>query len=595
MYWQWTTASAGQNVNIATSSTRVKVMELQKIDFTFKVVDLAGRIAIQATEAVLPFTKLNGYNSIPASIRSPFLADETVTFYNSYEDRNEDGVTDRLDWHNDTEGASEQTHLTELPGASCVIYVSYTTSKLTEKNIKLLYSQEFNVKLNGEYIYWNSAAGANQNKILSENLSADDAKLENAAYLWHLRGRDPYCMRIDNKGYSEQQFGTPASETTANMYKPIGDGTLTDESTEAIANGMFVHVYNDTWANGQTLDFVSNRDDGTRFIAMMSNNVGVYEVLAATGTTDYYYIGRVSTAGAETKIYSSYPHGSDQLRFELAGKTVITYHLIDKSGTEIFKDVVIKSSNPRLALPEDYVSPLVETYHYYIKTDFNISDGLDGVANTADDIFTLKSGAKELSEYGDNTEIYVVYDVSNRIGFGTSNPHMLRFHNGQSYYLEDGADKLDTSGKIQAVYPYCNGDGNLNIYGSDMNEEQMEGGSSTRPRWVWFIESENHDPYHVKIHSKSTISFNGTSNSTYLRTYAVHFDQETDKPNKQRIVTGGHFPGISGQPATEYAILGVTGRYKLLTTNKIAADLDGSGVIEDSDQRPHYHACRKVV
>lgn len=569
MYWQWTTASAGNNVNIATSSTRVKVMELQKIDFTFKVVDLAGRIAIQATEALLPFTKLNGYNSIPASIRSPFLADETVTFYDSYEER--DGVSglDRRDWHN----PSEQTPLTELPGASCDIYVSYTTANLGSKNIKLIYNEQFNVKLNGEYIYWDSSTG----KILSEALPPNSLELNEGAYSWHLRGRDPYAMRIDNVGASVGH----TEHITINVYDTSGNGSYTTESD--VNNGMFVRVKDGTWGDNKELTFIADRDQASRFVVMMSNYTGVYEVLAATGTTDQYRLGRVSTAGAETKVYanSTYAHGADQLRFELASKTLVTYHLIDKSGDEIFKNE-ISSYNPRLALPSDYVSPLVEEYYYY-PTSSKAGTNLPG-----DRITEVSQDESESGEESGSIHIYVTYIVSDRIGFGTSNPHMLRFHNGQSYYLEDGADKLDTSGKIQAVYPYCNGDGNLNIYGSDMNEEQMEGGSSTRPRWVWFIESENHDPYHVKIHSKSTISFNGTSNSTYLRTYAVHFDQETDKPNKQRIVTGGHFPGISGQPATEYAILGVTGRYKLLTTNKIAADLDGSGVIEDSEKQRHY-------
>ena len=571
-FWQWDTASSDNVVNISTTSTRVKKMDLPTYTYTYNVVDLAGNIAIKATASQTIFSNLTGYTSIPEVIRSPFLSDETVTFYDSYEER--DGVSgrDRRDFHS----PSEQTPITQTPandGAN--IYVVYTTKKLSSKNIKLLYSQEFNVQLNKEYIYWNSAAGDNQNKILSESLSTDDAKLETTPYLWHLRGRDPYCMRIDNKGYSEQVFGIPASTTTAYMYNPIGDGTYTDGSPESIANGMFVQVHEKTWANNQALDFVNNRDNGTRFIAMMSNNIGVYEVLAATGTTDYYHIGRVSTTGAETKIYSTdtehggYAHGADELRFELATRTNITYHLIDKSGNEIFKDE-ISSKNPRLTLPADYVSPLVEEYYYY-PTSAKAETDLP-----ANRITEISDDTNESGGDADN-HVYVTYKVSDAIGFGTSHPHMLKFWNGESYHMEDGTDKLTIGDKIKAVYPYTNGDGNLNVYGQALNDEQMAGGTSTRSRWVWFFESDNSDPYHVKIHSKNTIKFNDVDHTTYLQTYAVHFDQETDKPNKQRIVTGVNFPGISGTKATEYAILGVAGRYKLLTINKIAADLDGDG------------------
>lgn len=567
MYWQWNTPE-GNTITINTTSTRMKVLTLPTYTYTYNVVDLAGNIAIKATASQTIFSNLNGYASIPASIRSPFLADETITFYDSYTDRNDDKKINRLDWYNNTDGASEQTPITQTPGTNNAnIYVAYTTTHLSSKSIQLIYNQEFNVKLNGEYIYWNSAAGDDQNKILSENLSSDDAKLAETPYLWHLRGRDPYCMRIDNRGYSENKFGSPTSTTTTYMYDPVGNGT---GSYQTINNGMFVQVHDKTWADNQALDFVDNRDDGSRFIAMLSGAGGVYEVLAATGSTDYYRIGRESTTGAETKIYSNahFAHGADQLRFELASTTLISYHLIDKSKNEIFKDE-ISSKNPRLTLPADYVSPLVEEYYYYPTLE---------TANTdlENDRITELSG-----DDGDH-HIYVTYKVSNEIGFGTSHPHMLKFYNGQSYHMEDGLDKLTTSvaspkPKIKAVYPYCNGDGNLNIYGSAMNEEQMAGGASTRSRWVWFFESDNNDPYHVKIHSKNTVSFNGAPNSTYIQTYAVHFDQETDKPNKQRIVTGANFPGISGNVATEYAVLGVTGRYKLLTINKIAADLDGDG------------------
>lgn len=557
MYWQWETGSADNNVTINTTKTRVKVMPLPNLNYTFNVVDLAGRIAIKATESLPPFTKLNGYNSIPESIRSPFLADETVTFYGSYEER--DGVSglDRRDWHN----PSEQKTLTELPGTSGDIYVSYTTLKLSSKNIKLKFNESFNVKLNDEYIYWDSSTG----KILSKDPASAD--LEDKAYMWHLRGRDPYAMRIDNMGASE---GHTEPSITIDVYNTDGKGGST---TEPVNNGMFVRVKDGSWGDNKELTFINDRDQASRFVAMMSSNVGVYEVLAATGTTDQYHIGRASIPGAETKIYanSTFDHKSDQLRFELASKTLVTYHLIDRSGNELFKDEIV-SYNPRLALPSNYVSPLTE--YFYYKTEVE--------ANAYRTAGTVGTRISEISDDPDG-HIWVVYDAVTNV-FGTSHPYMLKFHNGESYHLEDGADKLTTGDKIKAVYPYCNGDGNLNIYSEAMNEEQMAGGASTRPRWVWYLESATNDPYHVKIHSKSTISFNGGSHSTYLQTYAVHFDQETDLPSKQRIVTGANFPGISGQTATEYAILGVTGRYKLLTINTVAADLDGNGNTTDTGE-----------
>ena len=577
-YWYWS-SDPNSVVYYNTTSTRVKVLELPKYTYTYNVVDLAGNIAIKAEVEQPIFTPLSGYASIPATIRSPFLADETITYYGSYTDRNGDEKINRLDWHNDTGGASEQDDIKDTPPTNNAnIYVSYTTTELSSKSIQLIYSEQFNVKLNGEYIYWDDTT----NKILSENLATDDAKLETTPYLWHLRGRDPYCMRIDNKGYSEQEFGIPASTTTAYMYNPIGDGTYTDGSPESIANGMFVRVKDDTWGNDKELEFVNNRINASRFIAMMGGYAGVYEVLAATGTTDLYHIGRASTEGAETKIYSidtehgGYAHGADQLRFELAGETVITYTLVDKAKDELF---TVTSTNPRLALPSEYQSPLVDTYYYYptkdkAETD-NHSNNITEIAQDDD------------NDAADDNHVWVTYTVNDNVKFNTAsnttkNPYLLRFHNGKSYHLEDGSDKLTTGDKIKAMYPYTNGDGNLNVYGEAMRDEQMNGGTNTRSRWQWFFESANSDPYHVKIHSKNQITTSLGKDYVYLRTYAVHFNQDASA-STTHIVTGSTLPGV-WKAATEYMVLGTAGNYKLMTTQAVPIDLNGDGDTSDAGE-----------
>ena len=68
---------------------------------------------------------------------------------------------------------------------------------------------------------------------------------------------------------------------------------------------------------------------------------------------------------------------------------------------------------------------------------------------------------------------------------------------------------------------------------------------------------------------------------TYLQTYAVHFKQDANV-RQQRVVTGGMLPGIASVLPTEYMILGVEGRYKLLTSNPVEADLNGDGDTEDA-------------
>lgn len=525
-HWYWDTADSDQNVEYNTaSSTRVKVVELPKFTYTYNIVDVAGRIAIKADVVQTIFTPIAGYASIPADIRSPFLADETITYYD--------------DNYTDGSGRASLIHsITETPGTADDIFISYTTDNLSAKSINLSSgsAQMFNVKLNDEYIYWNGAK-------ISSKANPTSAEKENNAYLWQLTGEDPYAMKIYNMAISS-------------YVKVDGD-----------------------WGNDKALGFIAAEADASRFIAMMSNYAGVYEVLAATGTTDLYHIGRASTAGAETKIYSidtehgGYAHGADQLRFELAGMTRITYTLVDIAKNELF---TVESYNPRLALPSEYQSPLVDTYYYYPTKAKALAD------NHTDNI-------TEIEEDDDHdNHVWVTYHVNDLVSFNTAsnttkNPYLLRFHNGKSYHLEDGSDKLTTGDKIKAMYPYCNGDGNLNIYGQKMRDEQMDGGSNTRPRWQWFFESANSDPYHVKIHSNNQITLrSGGKDYTYFHTYAVHFNQDASA-NTTHVVTGATLPGV-WKEATEYMILGTAGNCKLMTTQPVPIDLNGDGDTNDAGE-----------
>ena len=607
-----------------TNSTRVKVMDLPQYTYTYHIVDKSGRIAVKAS-ALQPIFSTLTKASLPPIIVSPYILDEneTVTFYDSYTDRNEDSKRSRLDFHNPT----EQSAITETPATAADIYVTYTTTRLDNKPIKLDMEQEFNVVLNGEYLWYDSSDGSIKT---TKAPSTDDLKL--AKYLWKLRNQDPYAMLIDNLGARDHLEVSGNEDVTFH-----GDnGTPYTESRE---KGAWVKLA--SIANEGALSFDEDRADAQPFIAKSSNNLGVYEVMVATGdgvnaATTYYNIGRPREN--EVKIYDQahYTHGSDVLRFNLEQTIGYVYHLIDKSNHEL---LVMTSQNPELALPGDYQSPLVARYHYYDPNQINIAGELytvkpaatelsrlsdlnaiyeepvtsdaatwaaapEGHKLVAATIASMREMAKQSGATGhyyfkideDDTyydvvvtkpfynHIYVTYDKNDLVTFGTNSPYMLRFlePHADGYYLEDGNDGL-TAGRIQAIYPYCNGDGNLNIYGDDMQKEQMGGGASTRPRWVWYFTSATQDPYHVRIHSRSAISYKGVSNPTYLQTYAVHFNQDAEA-KKQRIVTGGTLPGVASEIPTEYMVLGSRGAYKLMTTEPVRADLNGDGDTSDDGE-----------
>ena len=613
-----TSAFAGNEVTYSTtSSTRVQVLTLPTRTYTYKIVDKSGRIAVKASAEQTIFSTLSKA-SIPSIIVSPFILDEEVKFYATYTDRNNDSKLSRLDFHKDTGGASEQDDIHETSNVNHDIFVTYETEHLNEKPINLSEDQEFNVVLNGEYLYYEGGAIKSKKSPSSSEKTSDD-------YLWKLRNKDPYHMLIDNKGARVAMSVSDQSETPT-IYDDNG-GTTTPTRQKGAWVKLAAALDNEV-----ALAFDADRGDAQQFIAKSGLQGGVYEVMVAAGddgtdATDaskyYYNIGR--TSETDIKIYDKehYAHGNSVLMFQLEQTIDYIYHLIDKYDHELLS---LTSQSPDLVLPAEYQSPLVGTYHYYdprfihidgdtytltedpTPTELTQMSDLDatisptepttstaeayadaGTTRQHDATSTedIKEKAKKLTSDGNHyykigedyyvvnvtksfyKDIYVTYDINDRVKFNDkSSPYMLKFLNPHAggYYLEDGNDKLTTT-KIQAVYPYTNGDGSLNIYGDDMQKEQFNGGANTRPRWIWFFESKNKDPYHVMIHSSSTIKYKDVSHPTYLQTFAIDYIQGATTP--KHIVTCGTLPTIASEEITEYMVLGTDGQFRLRTTNEI--------------------------
>lgn len=605
---QGTTPFTGNTVEYSTSSsTRLKVLELPQKKFTYKIVDKAGRIAVTASATQTIFSPLS-LASIPSIIVSPFILDERVYFYDSY---------------SDNAGRSNLTNeIFETPNADAPIYVKYTTTNLSSKPFKLSEDQEIFVRLNGEYIYYDAGT-----------LNSTVNNPETDSYKWKLRGQDPYAMLLDNMGarqvLPDVENKVAGESESVTVYDDNGGQTSASQQ-----KGAWVDVASITDAGA--LSFTTTRADAQQFIAKSSARAGVYEVMVATGdgvdaSTIYYNIGRPDAT--TVKIYSNATYQAsddDEIKFRLEENVTYTYHLIDKANHEL---LTVPSLSPELVLPAEYQSPLVgpANYSYYDISQFNVSgvganavytlkdsptklsnissllatytkttsdaetyNALDGSKKLeASSVTDMESEAKKLTETGHYYykvsseyydievtkpcyhDIWVTYEKNDLVTFNDNgHPYMLKFLNpyADGYYLEDGKDKLTTN-RIKAVYPYTNGDGNLNIYGTAMNEEQMNGGANTRPRWVWYFRNPTgytDDPYHVTIRSRSTIKHNGINQYTYLQTYAVHFEQDNDQETKH-IVTGGCMSAIDGTP-TEYMVLGTQGNYRLMTTNPIGGE-----------------------
>ena len=510
-YWNWDTGE-GNNIKYSTSaSTRIKVLELPKIKYVYHIINSAGNEAVKATESQDVGIQLQ-YSSIPEIIRSPFIhptllgGESKITYYYTLDDAKAK--------------TNPQTNASFTPATQGYdIFVRYDLSTMNSTYAAYIAgSTSFNVRLNGQYIYYDSGTIKSTASIVDSDEDGDTN--DETAYQWILGGGDPYAMTIQNVGNS-------------NKYISVSD-----------------------WATG-TISW-SESAPASKFIIKATSSASVYEVMAATGdgtdaATTYYNIGR---ADANTvKVYSNgtYAHGYSQLRFQLTPLTAhnVTYHLIDIAGTDLIQVTTRHADADAPYFPDDYRSPLVATYHYYSDSECSSS----------------------ITKVGSNTAIYVKYTTGTDYDLQNKKiMYLLKYEMGTPFKAENGSDGLEEEA-VTPIYPYCNGDCNFFVYGQEQFDIQQQGAASTRTRWAWFLESANNDPYHVKICSRQTETYNGDQTRAYFHTY---------KPSDYAsVVTTLTWPGISGVAGTEYMVLGSTGQFRLLTTDKV--DVNGDGDTSDAE------------
>ena len=500
-------------------------------NYTYNIVDKDNRIAIKYTTTTpeLVGRKLTSYTDIPEAIRSPYLSNEEMTFYSfsgAYDVAN-------LKDENLTDGTPFES------GAN--IYVRYTTDHLTD-NDRILHLQGtriHNIKVNGDYIYDNSGTLAHE---------STDANKKQLSRIWYISGQDPYAVQIQNAA-------------SPNRYLEYNTATGALTLTDSPTNYRFI--------------LLEGSEEG---------NINLYEqmeLVAATGTTDLY---RITRDGDAFSINTS--ASGDAVQVQAYSETeTLHYYLIDKSKKLIEGPIDFAAS--RLSLPDEWISPLVTTYHYY--TSASVSDG----------IYTVDSGTEvtQLSQVSEGDNIYVTYDVGDAIDITGNITYMMRF-DGEYFNQEDGDDGVMTTTR-KALYPYNNGDFNLYVYGKERWEAQLESGASTRSRWLWYVVSKqgntlltgsDKDPYHVVIKSfqDHTLKYKDpnddtkditTHGSAYLRTYkptdyanvvtSVSYWNNEYHTAKPAIMPGEY---VNGTP-TEYMLIGTSlDKVKLVTLEEVEGE-----------------------
>ena len=518
---------------IAVNSDNVvsKVVTHPILAYTYNIVDTQGHIAIKYTVSQ-PAGISIGYTCIPEAIRSPYLEDETMTFYSTFTEGSRDNLL-------------PANVITSTPAEGENIYVSYTTAHLNDEDIPLHLngSNPYKMQVNGEYIY-------DENKNFMHSIpDGDDAD----NYRWVLKGGDPYRVQIQNVKSSTHHFKWSTS--------PSASLTLGASSNFIILGGSATapEGFNDQ-----------------------------VELMAATGadisSNAYYNVGRPNDSNVGLLASGDYSHGHGAIQVLLKEvQKITTFHIIDMSGRIVIE---LSGAYGSLAVPAEWRSPLVQTWHFYKRENFKVVNG----------VYTLLTGVEEIDNFiTAPTDIYVTYDPKdeNDEGFkdldGSENratngrKYLLRFAGGTEFNQEksDGFEATADEG----IYPYINGEGGLFVYGQDKLDATEGAVGSTRTRWAWYLEGG--DPYRLRISSLQTkTDGKEESHHSYLRTYkpkgytevvtGVICDNSDVYDDSDDAHAARHKP-------TDYMILngslkeGTTDKYYFrLVTSDVVDDLDGN-------------------
>jgi len=512
-------------LNGSTTAAKLFTKELPLMYYTYYIVDRSGHIAVKAIKEQQVGITL-GHETIPDVIYSPFLQGATLTFYNF----NSKADLDAKNLEHKTQIYTTNSDKDNEYKNHILVYYDNLQSTYTD-SIDGSANAEYNVILNKNYIYYDNGTINNKGNI--------DDKVTDGNYLWVLGGSDPYAMTIKIKGLNKFVEVADANSDGVPDWNP---GTL-------------------SW---------SGSAPASKFIIKSSGESGGYEVMAATGTEvdasdTYYNIGRI---GSDVKLYSNtgtppVEHKNSEIRFQLkksSARTII-YHLIDKSNVHLIQEAGRQAIEEKPQIPAEIFSPLVEEYTYW-KADPRENDDVGN--KYGEKRFNQVITVDDWNNPANTIDVWITYTTSKKVDLNHTTMYLLKFTQGVPFKQENGSDGMLTDAELldenksKPVYPYCNGDCNFNIYGQYQYELQQEGAASTRTRWAWYLESGNDDPYHVRILSRQTETYQGLERSAYFAT--------REFAGYDGVVTSLVWPNISGVQSTEYMVLGNTGQYQLVTT-----------------------------
>ena len=355
---------------------------------TYHIVNKSDAIAVSSSAIrQLAGTSLSGYASIPAEIQSPYISDETITFYTM------EGVFDANKLDNEHK-------ITATPDGNANIYVTYSTDQLGGKFLHLQMARPLNLKYENPTDTWKYLWDDGGTVKYDESA---EASITTNNHLWYIGGRDvpdPYDVLVKN------------SSKTTNLIYASSSFTLG-------AGGESYVLTRDTYVDGDHHDItLKNFTSGESFTVRV-NTVEIPTSYYLIDKTGRQIFGPKVSTSATMEIPSEWRsplatyHYWRNTSFE---ETAGVYTLLDEqtelsglaelgAGEHIFITYDVKNDidldGRNLLGVADKVG---KSYRLQFAggESFNQEDGLDGVSESPTKaIYPYSNGDASLYVYGE--------------------------------------------------------------------------------------------------------------------------------------------------------------------------------------------------
>ena len=372
-------SSLASSINDA---ARVTLSTPTEKTYTFHIIDRSGHKAIKAT-GKWPIGVTLNYNAIPKEIRSPYIADETLTFYS--QTASETAHTSDTNDRRSTYTFSDGDKLEESPASGDDIYVTYTIDHLSEKQLDFSGTRQYYIQAYDDKFVTKldlaGGAGWSQEYYHGSLLTAEQIAYHgnNDNAFWRLIGNDPYNVRIKGHAFwwfSQNDKGYVLRfQNVDNNYPNIGVILMPDADNASTFKLLCArHDTDDRWyfrrQSGSSTDVADWIYTGTtndeqcnfRFYPVIH-----YRVFNQSGTEAIDWRGPSTFTADGSQVTVSLPAG---VRSPLIPAEDFTLHTISKDGEAItapisrsISDVFVTYTTANMA---SYVN-LVGGSHYNIK------------------------------------------------------------------------------------------------------------------------------------------------------------------------------------------------------------------------------------